>query len=125
MRRFPKVRIAGFRPARGNIGHLEDAFRHTADSLPAYTRAWLRRLWERWGAWSEKVRKRASAALPWELVERWAAPLIIAALVAIFYLPPLASTDAGIHWDAADVHYPMQRYFAEWVRHGIPFRAGY
>ena len=48
------------------------------------------------------------------------APLLIAVLVAVFYALPIASPDASIHWDAADVHYPLQRYFAERIPTGIP-----
>ncbi len=44
------------------------------------------------------------------------AALVLTLLV--FYWTPLFSPDAAIHWDAADVHYSAQRYFAETVRDG-------
>jgi len=47
------------------------------------------------------------------------APLLIAVLVAIFYAPPIAQPLASIHWDAADIHYPLRHYFAERIRIGI------
>ncbi len=47
---------------------------------------------------------------------RWAAPALIAALVLVFYLVPLTSESASIHWDAADVHYPFQKYWSDHVR---------
>jgi hypothetical protein len=48
----------------------------------------------------------------------WFAPAAIAALVLVFYWIPLTSASAGIQWDAADMHYPLQRYFADQVRSG-------
>lgn len=75
--------------------------------------------------WYEGVRQRATRTLPWSVVEVWAAPLLIALLVALFYLPPIASPNASIQADAADVHYPMQHYFASRVANGIPFWTPY
>jgi hypothetical protein len=47
---------------------------------------------------------------------RWAAPALIAALVLVFYLIPLTSESASIQWDAADLHYPFQKYWSDHVR---------
>lgn len=43
---------------------------------------------------------------------------MIAALVLVFYLVPLASESASIQWDAADLHYPFQKYWSDHVRSG-------
>jgi hypothetical protein len=42
-----------------------------------------------------------------------AAPAVIAVCVTLFYWVPMTSPSASIQWDAADVHYPMQRYFSD------------
>lgn len=47
---------------------------------------------------------------------RWAAPALIGALVLVFYAVPLASESASIQWDAADLHYPFQKYWSDHVR---------
>ena len=47
---------------------------------------------------------------------RWAAPALIAALVLVFYAIPLTSDSASIHWDAADLHYPFQKYWSDHLR---------
>jgi len=47
---------------------------------------------------------------------RWAAPVLIAALVLVFYAIPLTSESASIHWDAADLHYPFQKYWSDHLR---------
>lgn len=47
---------------------------------------------------------------------RWAAPVLIAAVVLIFYSVPLTSPNTSIQWDAADLHYPFQKYFADHIR---------
>ncbi len=47
---------------------------------------------------------------------RWAAPALIAALVLLFYSVPLTSGAASIHGDAADLHYPFQKYFSDHIR---------
>ena len=51
-------------------------------------------------------------------VPLWAAPVLIAALVLIFYSVPLGSEAASIQWDAADLHYPFQKYFSDHIRAG-------
>ncbi|MGA2268440.1 MAG: YfhO family protein [Bryobacteraceae bacterium] len=46
-------------------------------------------------------------------IHRLATTMAIAACVAVFYWVPMASTSTSIQWDAADVHYPMQKYFSD------------
>lgn len=54
----------------------------------------------------------------------WLAVLV--AIVLAAYLVPLTSADASIQWDAVDVHYSAQRYFAERVLHGeLPYWTPY
>ncbi len=54
------------------------------------------------------------------------ATALLAALVLIFYWTPLTSASASIQWDAADMHYPFQKYFADrlWSGH-LPFWTPY
>jgi hypothetical protein len=53
-------------------------------------------------------------------------PLLIALAVLMFYWTPLTSPAASIQWDAADMHYPLQKYFADHVRSGeLPFWTPY
>lgn len=94
---------------------------------PPLSRApqWVQGPFDSLANWYEGVREKAARTLPWSAVEVWAAPLMIAVLVALFYLPPIASPNASIQADAADVHYPMQRYFAARVANGIPFWTPY
>ncbi len=77
----------------------------------------------------KKHRKKAAtlAGAPKPLVmPQWAVPALIAALVLIFYWAPLTSANASIQWDAADLHYPMQKYFSDHIRAGdIPFWTPY
>jgi len=47
---------------------------------------------------------------------RWTAAALIGALVLVFYLVPLTSESASIQWDAADLHYPFQKYWSDHVR---------
>ncbi len=49
---------------------------------------------------------------------RWTAPLFLASAVLAFYAIPLFSPNTSIQGDAADVHYPLQRYVAERWRAG-------
>jgi len=44
---------------------------------------------------------------------RMAAPAAIALSVMVFYWVPMTSSSASIQWEAADVHYPMQRYLSD------------
>ncbi len=54
----------------------------------------------------------------------WAA--MIALCVILFYWVPLTSSAASIHWDAADMHYPLQKYFSDHIRSGrLPFWTPY
>jgi hypothetical protein len=41
---------------------------------------------------------------------------LMAACVVVFYWIPMTSSRASIQWDAADMHYPLQRYFSDHVR---------
>ncbi len=40
------------------------------------------------------------------------------AALSLFYAAPLLSPETSIQWDAADVHYPCQRYFAQEILAG-------
>jgi hypothetical protein len=56
----------------------------------------------------------------------WAAPALLVLLVLVFYWVPLTSSSASIQWDAADMHYPLQRYFSDHVRSAsLPFWTPY
>lgn len=60
----------------------------------------------------------AAPALEPKPPSRWVAPALIAALVLVFYVVPLASDSASIQWDAADLHYPFQKYWSDHIRSG-------
>ena len=60
-----------------------------------------------------KTRKKPERPVPW-----WAAPAILSICVLVFYWVPLTSPAASIQWDAADLHYPIERYFSDHVRAG-------
>ena len=67
----------------------------------------------------KKRRKRTFDATPApepKKHSRWAAPALIGTLVLVFYAVPLASESASIQWDAADLHYPFQKYWSDHVR---------
>ena len=49
---------------------------------------------------------------------RWGAPAFLLLAVLIFYWTPLSSTNASIQWDAVDVHYSSQKYFADSLAEG-------
>jgi len=56
----------------------------------------------------------------------WLWPALIAACVLLFYWIPVTSPQASIQWDAADMHYPLQKYFSDHVRSGsLPFWTPY
>jgi hypothetical protein len=56
----------------------------------------------------------------------WTFPAIISICAAIFYWIPLTFSSASIQWDAADMHYPLQKYFSEHLRAGgLPFWTPY
>src|ERR1017187_5929393 len=46
-------------------------------------------------------------------MHRLAAHAAIAACVMVFYWVPMTSSSASIQWEAADLHYPMQRYLSD------------
>ena len=46
-------------------------------------------------------------------IQRLAAPAAIAACVMVFYWVPMTSSSASIQWEAADAHYPMQKYLSD------------
>ena len=50
-------------------------------------------------------------------ISRWE-PAFLLLAVLIFYWTPLTSTNASIQWDAIDVHYSSQKYFADSVAAG-------
>src|SRR5258706_14529361 len=54
------------------------------------------------------------------------APAVLAIFVAIFYWTPMTSPSASIQWDAADVHYPLQKYVSDRLLAGhLPFWTPY
>lgn len=56
----------------------------------------------------------------------WVWPALIALVVILFYWVPLTSPAASIQWDAADMHYPLQKYFSDGLRAGhLPFWTPY
>ncbi len=56
----------------------------------------------------------------------WLWPGLIALGVLIFYWVPLTSGSASIQWDAADLHYPLQKYFGDRLFSGhLPFWTPY
>lgn len=116
-------------PACATIGLLESTpdqrIASPLDQLLSRAPQWVHGPFEKVANWYGGVRQKASRTLPWAIIEVWAAPLLIALLVALFYLPPIAGTNASIQADAADVHYPMQHYFAARVGNGIPFWTPY
>lgn len=57
---------------------------------------------------------------------KWLWPALIVAAVVIFYWIPITSSEASIQWDAVDVHYSSQKYFADHLRAGeMPFWTPY
>jgi hypothetical protein len=68
----------------------------------------------------------AALAAAWRKFAFLAVPLILLASVAAFYAIPLISSNASIQWDAADVHYPLQKYFSDRLSSGrLPFWTPY
>jgi hypothetical protein len=54
------------------------------------------------------------------------APALIALCVLLFYWAPMTSPSASIQWDAADMHYPLQKYFSDHLLSGsLPFWTPY
>jgi hypothetical protein len=79
-----------------------------------------------------KVKRSAPAPrdLPTDLADRllqgrrWLVALVLALLP--FYLVPLFASAASIQWDAVDVHYSLQKYFADRIHEGeLPFWTPY
>jgi hypothetical protein len=67
-----------------------------------------------------------AAVVPRGPLPKWAGPAILALGVILFYWIPLTSGSASIQWDAADMHYPLQKYFADRAVAGtIPFWTPY
>lgn len=70
--------------------------------------------------------KPAAVAAPARTLPAWTFPAVIFACVALFYWVPLTSSSASIQWDAADMHYPLQKYFSDHLRAGVlPFWSPY
>jgi hypothetical protein len=54
------------------------------------------------------------------------APALIALCAMVFYWAPMTSRAASIQWDAADLHYPLQKYFSDRLLSGqLPFWTPY
>src|SRR5438046_10687888 len=76
-------------------------------------------------------RKRTSAAVeqkaaPWRDLAGWRPAAALALAVLIFYWIPLTDPKTSIQWDAVDVHYSPQKYFADHAREGVlPFWTPY
>src|SRR5437899_10629659 len=72
-------------------------------------------------------RKRTSAAVeqkaaPWRDLAGWRGAAALALAVLIFYWIPLTDPKTSIQWDAVDVHYSPQKYFADTCRRAVrPF----
>ena len=68
----------------------------------------------------------APAAEPAREVPGWVAPALIALCAILFYWAPMTSPSASIQWDAADMHYPLQKYFSDRLLSGkLPFWTPY
>ncbi len=63
-------------------------------------------------------KREAAPARPFNPLGGWKWLIAAAFVLALFYFTPLLSSNATIQWDAVDVHYPSQWYFAGQVRHG-------
>jgi hypothetical protein len=78
----------------------------------------------------KKSRKPAAAApqpttAPW-WTRPWVPFLILGLAVLIFYWSPLTDPNTTPQWDAIDVHYSLQRYFADEIKSGsLPVWADY
>src|SRR5258707_14748669 len=73
-----------------------------------------------------KARNRKQTPEPARPAPAYAWPTAIVLAVLIFYWTPLTSADASIQWDAVDVHYSSQKYFADRVTSGnMPFWTPY
>ena len=73
-----------------------------------------------------KKSREAPAAAPSRVLPVWVAPALIALCALLFYWAPLTSPSASIQWDAADMHYPLQKYFSDRLLSGkLPFWTPY
>jgi len=79
-----------------------------------------------------KARKRRadaateSGSSQWRSLTGWRPLAVLAVAVLIFYWIPLTDPSASIQWDAVDVHYSSQKYFADRVLKGeLPFWTPY
>ncbi|MGA9626045.1 MAG: hypothetical protein WBQ65_16350, partial [Bryobacteraceae bacterium] len=77
----------------------------------------------------KKRKKRREAPTPAAAPSRdmpWVAPALIALCAILFYWTPMTSPSASIQWDAADMHYPLQKYFSDRLLSGkLPFWTPY
>src|SRR5947209_17654112 len=65
------------------------------------------------------------AAVSWTW-SKYLWPGVLAAALIVFYWVPLTSANASIQWDAVDVHYSSQKYFADRLWSGnLPFWTPY
>src|SRR5690349_6296921 len=55
----------------------------------------------------------------------WGVTATLLVLTAVFVLAPLVTRSASIQGDAADVHYPLQKYVGDRWRTGLPFWTPY
>ena len=68
----------------------------------------------------------APPAAPSGDIPGWVAPALIALCAIVFYWAPMTSPSASIQWDAADMHYPLQKYFSDRLLSGkLPFWTPY
>src|SRR5208283_6189707 len=66
-----------------------------------------------------------STAAPW-WTRPWVPFLILGLAVLIFYWSALTDPNTTPQWDAIDVHYSLQRYFADEIKSGsLPVWADY
>ncbi len=72
------------------------------------------------------IAAKPAAAPPAPKPRLWLWPALIAVCVLVFYWTPLTSPSASIQWDAADMHYPLQKTFSDRMRPGeLPFWSPY
>ena len=61
----------------------------------------------------QKLVPPAARANSWDFLSGWRWVFVLAVIVLAFYWTPLTSSTASIQWDAVDVHYSSQKYFAD------------
>ncbi len=75
---------------------------------------------------AEAQSKMAADPPRWQELRGWRAAAVLAVAVLFFYWIPLTNPQTSIQWDAVDVHYSPQKYFADRVLHGeLPFWTPY